>query len=123
MACGRYQERHGPIEPAAAVESMLAHHDNGFTTWDLADHYGPAEDFIGQFRRLLAASRGEEALRQVQAFTKWVPCPGPMTRTVVESSIDRSLTRMKVETLDMLQFHWWDYADPRYMDAMYLGSA
>ena len=32
--------------------------DAGFTTWDLADHYGPAEDFIGEFRRQLAAERG-----------------------------------------------------------------
>ena len=39
---------HGPIELNAAIDSMLAHHDRGFTTWDLADHYGPAEDFVGE---------------------------------------------------------------------------
>ncbi|MEK7814489.1 MAG: aldo/keto reductase, partial [Chloroflexota bacterium] len=38
---------HGPIDPRAAISSMLAYQDAGFTTWDLADHYGPAEDFIG----------------------------------------------------------------------------
>ena len=41
---------HGPINPDAAVKSMIQHHDSGFTTWDLADHYGPAEDFIKIFR-------------------------------------------------------------------------
>ena len=41
---------HGPIEPDAAIDNMLAYHDRGFATWDLADHYGPAEDFIGRFR-------------------------------------------------------------------------
>ena len=64
---------------------MFAYHDAGFTTWDLADHYGPAEDFIGAFRRRFAAVRGAERLAEIQAFTKWVPLPGPMTRRVVEA--------------------------------------
>src|SRR6266480_319070 len=34
---------HGTIEPGRAVDEMFAYHDAGFTTWDLADHYGPAE--------------------------------------------------------------------------------
>ena len=110
---------HGRIESNAAIDSMVAHHDRGFTTWDLADHYGPAEDFIGEFRRRLAASRGKEALRQTQAFTKWVPSPGPMTRDIVEANIDLALRRMGVEALGMLQFHWWEYADSRYMDALH----
>ena len=42
---------HGHIDPEKAVESMFPYLDSGFTTWDLADHYGPAEDFIGEFRR------------------------------------------------------------------------
>ena len=42
---------HGAIEPESAVESMFAYLDSGLTTWDLADHYGPAEEFVGEFRR------------------------------------------------------------------------
>src|SRR6266542_3187737 len=109
---------HGPIDPTRAVERMLAYHDAGLTTWDLADHYGPAEDFIGGFRRRLAQSRGVDAVGEVQAFTKWVPRPGPMTRSVVEAAVDRSRRRMDVDTLDLLQFHWWDYGDERYLDAL-----
>ena len=109
---------HGHIEPEAALAAMLAYHDAGFTTWDLADHYGPAEDFIGQFRRLLTKERGAVALDTLQAFTKWVPQPGPMTAAVVTAAIDRSLRRMQVERLDLLQFHWWDYRDRRYLDAI-----
>ena len=97
---------------------MLPYHDAGFTTWDLADHYGPAEDFIGEFRRRLAAERGEAALSEIQAFTKWVPRPGPMTRQIVENNVDISLRRMGVERLDLLQFHWWEYRDKRYLDAL-----
>jgi len=109
---------HGRIDPQGAIASMVEYFDAGYTTWDLADHYGPAEDFIGAFRRQLVATRGEAALSQVQAFTKWVPRPGPMPRSLVESSIDRSRQRMDTPCLDLLQFHWWDYGDPAYLDAL-----
>ena len=101
-----------------AIRSMFDYFEAGFTTWDLADHYGPAEDFIGEFRRQLAEHRGEAASSSIQAFTKWVPHPGPMTRQIVERNVDISLRRMGVEILDLLQFHWWDYNDPRYTDAL-----
>jgi len=109
---------HGSIDPEKAVESMFTYLDAGFTTWDLADHYGPAEDFIGEFRRRLADRRGPDALAGIQAFTKWVPNPGPMDRSWVDENINKSLRRMDVDSLDLLQFHWWDYNDERYMEAM-----
>lgn len=109
---------HGAIDPERAIEAMFAYHDAGFTTWDLADHYGPAEDFIGEFRRRFAAHRGRERLFESQAFTKWVPHPGRMTRAIVEGAIGVSLSRMGVDCLDLLQFHWWDYADQSYLDAL-----
>jgi aryl-alcohol dehydrogenase-like predicted oxidoreductase len=109
---------HGPIDPRAALRAMLALHDAGFTTWDLADHYGPAEDFIGGFRRQLAAARGAAALDGVQAFTKWVPPPARMPGRVVAEAIAVSLRRMGVPALDLLQFHWWDYANEQYLTAL-----
>lgn len=109
---------HGAIEPKSAIASMFDYMDAGLTTWDLADHYGPAEDFIGEFRRKLVATRGEDARSNLQAFTKWVPRPTKMTRRLVEQNIDRSLKRMGVETLDLIQFHWWEYTDKNYLDAL-----
>jgi aryl-alcohol dehydrogenase-like predicted oxidoreductase len=109
---------HGYIEPKQAVEEMFIYHDAGFTTWDLADHYGPAEDFVGEFRKEFAARRGRERLSEIQAFTKWVPRPGPMTRRVVDEAIRTSRMRMGVESLDLLQFHWWEYDDASYLDAL-----
>jgi len=85
----------------------------------VADHYGPAEDFIGEFRRQLVAQRGIDALNNLQAFTKWVPRPGKMTKEIVEKNIAISLRRMDVDSLDLLQFHWWDYRDKNYLDALY----
>ena len=109
---------HGPIDPAAAVKDMFPYVDEEFTTWDLADHYGPAEDLIGEFRRQFEAAQGPQAWESVQAFTKWVPRPGPMTRGVVEQAVDVSLRRMDIDRLDLLQFHWWEYQDESYLDAL-----
>ena len=55
---------HGRIDPKAALQNMFHYLDAGFTTWDLADHYGPAEDFIGEFRR---------QLRQRVGAPRWRP--------------------------------------------------
>ena len=109
---------HGRIDPKAAIQSMFEYFDAGFTTWDLADHYGPAEDFVGEFRRQLVATRGEAALSNLQAFTKWVPRPTRMTKQLVEENINISLRRMDVEALDLMQFHWWEYRDKNYLDAL-----
>ena len=109
---------HGNSDPQAAVQDMAAYVDAGFTTWDLADHYGPAEDLIGALRTSLTSSQGPQALKSIQAFTKWVPSAGPMPRAKVEEAIGRSLRRMNVEALDLLQFHWWEYRDSRYLDAL-----
>jgi aryl-alcohol dehydrogenase-like predicted oxidoreductase len=109
---------HGPIDPSAALAAMFQLFDAGFTTFDLADHYGPAEDFVGSFRRQLASQRAEAALEGMQAFTKWVPRPGKMPRSLVEQAVDRSRRRMGMDRLDLLQFHWWDYADSSYLDAL-----
>lgn len=109
---------HGRIDSQRAIENMFQYMDAGFTTWDLADHYGPAEDFIGEFRRQLLNTRGQEALSNIQAFTKWVPRPSRMTKSLVEQNINVSLKRMGVETLDLMQFHWWEYQDKNYLDAL-----
>eukprot|EP00250_Pteridium_aquilinum_P006696 c16560_g2_i1 orf=78-1082(+) len=108
----------GNIDPRAAVDAMLRHADAGFTTFDMADIYGPAEELYGMFINKVRRERGEELACTVKGLTKWVPRPVKMTRAYVEGSIDRSRKRMDVKTLDMLQFHWWDYSDDGYLDAL-----
>jgi aryl-alcohol dehydrogenase-like predicted oxidoreductase len=109
---------HGYVDHDSAIADMLRYHDAGFTTWDLADIYGPAEDFIGEFRRRLLTLKGKEELGRIRSLTKWVPQSGRITRSIVNENIERSLRRMSVNSLDLLQFHWWDYNNPYYMDAL-----
>jgi aryl-alcohol dehydrogenase-like predicted oxidoreductase len=109
---------HGTIDHKLALADMLRYHDAGFTSWDMADIYGPAEDFIGEFRRLLLTLKGNEEIERIQSLTKWVPQPGKITRSMVNENIEKSLRRMNVGTLDLLQFHWWEYNNPYYIDAL-----
>ena len=101
---------HGQIDSESAVTDMEKYQDSGFTTWDLADIYGPAESLIGKFRDKIG--------NNFQALTKFVPNPGPMSNSIVSYYIDQSLEKMKTDCIDLLQFHWWDYSDSSYLDAM-----
>jgi len=110
---------HGKINPESAISDMISYHDSGFTTWDMADIYGPAEQYLGEFRRQIAKKKGKNELDKIQALTKFVPNPGPMTREIVEHSIEKSIHNMNVKSIDLVQFHWWDYSDTRYIDALH----
>ncbi|MDE1770246.1 MAG: aldo/keto reductase [Thaumarchaeota archaeon] len=110
---------HGDIDPETAISEMFSYHDSGFTTWDMADIYGPAEEYLGEFRKRMEKQRGKDELEKIQALTKFVPNPGPMSRTIVEHYVEKSIKRMHVKSIDVLQFHWWDYNDTRYIDVLY----
>ena len=105
---------HGQIDKQMAIKSMIDYHNNEFTTWDLADIYGPAESYIGEFRKKI----NSEQITNTQALTKFVPNPGPMSKSIVEYYIDQSLQKMNTDTLDLVQFHWWDYNNLSYIDAI-----
>jgi aryl-alcohol dehydrogenase-like predicted oxidoreductase len=93
-----------------AVSAMVSYVDAGFTTFDMADHYGSAEEIAGRFLQLHGP--GAELL------TKWVPKPDPLTRDDVKAAVRRSLDRMKTDRLDLLQFHTWNYTDFKWMDCL-----
>ncbi|MEJ1160063.1 aldo/keto reductase [Prosthecomicrobium sp. N25] len=110
-------ERSGTrIDPDRGAEALAAYAEAGFDTFDMADHYGSAEDITGRlFERIAEGSLPPLAPR---AFTKWCPVPGPMTREVVRAGVGRSLERMRRDRLDLLQFHWWTFEHPAYIDAL-----
>ncbi len=105
-------ERNGTLlDPQAGAAAMKAYADAGFNTFDMADHYGSSEVITGT----LLKSPGSAGVR---AFTKWCPPPGPMTADVVRTAVQRARDRMQTDCIDLLQFHWWTFDDPRYLDAM-----
>lgn len=97
------------LDPDSAAGALVPYVEAGFTSFDMADHYGSAELIAGALR---ARSAG------VQLLTKWVPQPGPVTREDVRAAVQLSLERLGCERIDLLQFHAWSYDDPRYLDAL-----
>jgi aryl-alcohol dehydrogenase-like predicted oxidoreductase/enamine deaminase RidA (YjgF/YER057c/UK114 family) len=113
-------ERDGRILDAeAAARAMAEYAAAGFDTFDMADHYGSAEVFTGHYFSGVAAGRLAPGPHGTpRAFTKWCPPPGPMTPEIVGAGVDRSRRRMQVDTIDLLQFHWWTFHHPDYIDAL-----
>jgi aryl-alcohol dehydrogenase-like predicted oxidoreductase len=101
------------------IGDMVAFADAGITTFDCADIYTGVEEAIGQFRTHYKNIRGADALARIRVHTKFVPdlaiLPN-ITKPYVERVIDTSLKRLNVEQLDLVQFHWWNYAIPRWLE-------
>ena len=106
-------ERDGrTVDLDRAAAAMQPYVDAGLTTFDMADHYGPAEIVAGLFR-----SRAPQP--PVQLFTKWVPKPGRVSKAEVRAAVERALTRLGVEAIDLLQYHAWNYADPSWLETLF----
>jgi aryl-alcohol dehydrogenase-like predicted oxidoreductase/enamine deaminase RidA (YjgF/YER057c/UK114 family) len=101
----------GVVEREAAARAMQTHAAAGFTSFDMADHYGSAEEIAGEY----GARRSSPP---IERLTKWVPKPGALTRVDVQAAVARALARLQAERLDLLQFHAWSYADPAWLDAL-----
>jgi aryl-alcohol dehydrogenase-like predicted oxidoreductase len=117
MAAGHSQTR-----AATAVDDMIAFADAGITTFDCADIYTGVEELIGAFRQRYTDLRGREAANAIKVHTKFVPdldILPRITKQDVEHVIDRSLQRLRSERLDLVQFHWWDYGAPRWLETMH----
>ena len=111
---------HGQVDVQTAIDDMVAFADAGITTFDCADIYTGVEEMIGGFREHYRNIRGEEALRAIRVHTKCVPDLDLLPRirkADLEAVIDQSLRRLRMERLDLVQFHWWDYDAPKWLEA------
>jgi aryl-alcohol dehydrogenase-like predicted oxidoreductase len=105
---------HGDVDPEQAIRDMASFVDAGITTFDCADIYTGVEELIGRFRREYP---GHAA--RLRVHTKFVPDLEQLAtvdRAYVERIVDRSLQRLGVERLDLVQFHWWDHSVTRYVE-------
>ncbi len=112
---------HGAVERDAALEALAAAFDAGLTTFDCADIYTGTEALIGAFRTRLYETRGAQAAARLKVHTKLVPDLDRLAgldKRYLEGVVDESLRRLRVDRLDLLQFHWWDYDVPGAVQAM-----
>ncbi len=104
---------HGPVGEAGA--DMAAYVAAGITTFDCADIYTGVEQRIGDFLRATDA----DTRARVRVHTKFVPDLDVLAHIDfdhVARIIGRSCERLGQKRLDLVQFHWWDYAMPRWLD-------
>ena len=105
-------ERDGNVvDTKKTAASMQAYAEAGLTTFDMADHYGSAEIIAGEFRK--------SSKHKVQLLTKWVPKPGQTSKQEVREAVVTALNRLQMNSIDLLQFHAWNYADPNWLDCLY----
>jgi aryl-alcohol dehydrogenase-like predicted oxidoreductase len=113
---------HGEVEATRALADMRAFTDAGLDTFDCADIYTGVEALYGRFNALQRAE-GRPALR---VHTKFVPDYDDLARVdeaYVRRIVTRSLERLALPRLHLVQFHWWDCAVPGMLEtARHLGA-
>ncbi|MBN8291001.1 aldo/keto reductase [Rhodobacter sp. NTK016B] len=102
---------HGEVRQQDAIADMEAFLDAGITTFDCADIYTGVEEMIGHFIADVRRRRGAEMADRVVVHTKLVP---DLSRLAdirpdeIEAIVDRSLKRLQIERIPLVQFFWWD---------------
>lgn len=99
-------------DPDALARGLEPLVEAGLDTFDCADIYTGVEEILGRLAGRFAPGR-------VRVHTKFVPdrdALGGIDRRYVERIIDRSLRRVGVERLDLVQFHWWDWSVPGWIE-------
>ncbi len=111
---------HGSVDREAAIDDMFRYVDSGITTFDCADIYTGVEALIGEFLGRYRRRHGRGAGAEIQILTKLVPDRVALPRLTpehVEGLVDRSLRRLGVDCLDLVQLAWWDYTVPGHVEA------
>ncbi len=107
-------ERNGDtLDPMETAQHMAPYVEAGFTSFDMADHYGSSEIITGTFKNTHPLGN------QVQLFTKWVPKPGKIDKQSVRDAVQLALDRMQQDSIDLMQFHAWYYPDPAWLDGLF----
>src|SRR5262245_24765071 len=111
---GCWQLASGHSQENADIAPILDAIKCGFTTFDCADIYLGVEELLGKATQAVPQ-------KKLRIHTKFVPDLNRLRELngkYVEEIIDRSLRRLQVKCLDLVQFHWWDWEIKNYLSAM-----
>lgn len=109
------------IQAESAIADTLTFIESGITTLDFGDIYTGVEELIGRAIHTLKERHGSSARAMVQLHTKYVPNQASLENYDpgdVEKIVDRSLFRLGVERVDLVQLHWWKYDKLGALDAL-----
>jgi len=108
-----------PRSRADIFEALSTAVDAGITAFDCGDIYTGVEELLGDFLREYRAQAGSAAAQGIRIHTKLVPDLhdlATLDKAYVERIVDRSLRRLRVEQLDLVQFAWWSYDVRRWVE-------
>jgi aryl-alcohol dehydrogenase-like predicted oxidoreductase len=102
---------HGSFDRQQAIDDMLTFVEQGITTFDCADIYTGVEDMIGEAIHELRQRESGPVEDRIQVHTKLVPDLARLAdirHDEIEAIVNRSLKRLQLEQLHLVQFFWWD---------------
>ena len=110
-----------PLFKSDIVVNLLRAYDAGIRAFDCGDIYTGVEELYGVFIKALCLRGMRDT--DVRILTKFVPDldviqARQVDKTYVRPVIRRSLNRLGVSRLSLVQFHWWDYDIPGYCAAL-----
>jgi aryl-alcohol dehydrogenase-like predicted oxidoreductase len=105
----------GTASQAQMFKQFAEYIAGGFTAFDMADHYGDAEIIFGRLRSSLSDPKVVFGATKYCIFHKITVTPA-----VIHANVTERCQRMSAEKVDLLQFHWQDYDDHQYIEALHL---
>lgn len=101
---------------AETLKVLEAYYAAGFRVFDCADIYTGVEETLGSFIKAHGLGASD-----IKVHTKYVPDMAALATLTFEQTqaiIDRSRSRLGLECLDLVQFHWWHYPSGNYLKAL-----
>ena len=105
--------------PAPMLDNLLDFVRAGVTTFETADSYPGGEELMGVLRSAAREQLPRELSRRIKIHTRFtapIRGPGPTVRDVTKR-VERSLSRIGIERLDLVQLQWWNLDVPSLVDA------
>lgn len=111
---------HGTITREQAIADMFAYTEHGVNVFDAGDIYTGAEELLGEFLAAYTKRYGKVEAAKLRVHTKFVPdlnALDDLTKQDIRAIVERSLKRLGLERLHLVQFHWWDFARGDFVQA------
>lgn len=111
---------HGSIEREQAIDDLFIFVEHGVNAFDAGDIYTGAEEILGDFLARYCQKYGQDEAKKLRMHTKFVPdlnALEDLTKRDIRTIIERSLKRYRLDSLHLVQFHWWDFDKGDFVQA------
>lgn len=114
----QHKQNSNPVE---VVRDLLQVLDSGIRVFDCGDIYVGVEEVYGQLIKAHCSRGGRR--NDITIHSKLVPDLTTIQnysvdRLYVESVVRRTLNRLGVKCVELVQFHWWDTSVSGYVEAL-----